>query len=96
MRLPRMTTLRWMAVVAFVAVFIATVRAATRPVPVAEAVDVATGRIQWSDGVVARMGEVTRPVETTYYDMSALALYRVRVGLRAVRWSDGSFSYRIP
>jgi hypothetical protein len=85
-----------MTVVAFLAVFVATVRAATRPIPVPETVDVATGKIHWSDGVVARMGEASRPVETTYYDMSALAWYRVRLGLRMVRWSEGSFSYRLP
>jgi hypothetical protein len=30
------------------------------------------------------MGEVTRPVETKYYP-----------GFCVVRWSDGSFSYRL-
>jgi hypothetical protein len=85
-----------MVVMAFLALFIAAIRAATRPIPVAESVEVATSKIHWSDGVVARMGEVPRPVETEYYDASALALYRVRLGLRVVRWSDGSFSYRLP
>jgi hypothetical protein len=85
-----------MVVMAFLALFIAAVRAATRPIPEAESVEVVTGKIHWSDGVVARMGEVPRPVETRYYDASALALYQIRVGLRVVRWSDGSFSCRVP
>jgi hypothetical protein len=91
-----MTTRWWLAVVLFLAVFIAAVRAATRPIAEPESVEVGTGRIHWSDGVVARFGEVNRPVETRFHDMSALMLNRVRYGVRVVRWSDGSFNYRVP
>ena len=85
MQLPRMTTRRWMALLASLAVFLAAARAATRPIPVAEAVETATGKVHWSDGVVARIGEVPRPVETDHYP-----------GCRVVRWSDGSVSFRLP
>jgi hypothetical protein len=80
-----MTTRRWMIAVALLAVLIAAGRAATRPIPVAESVEVATGRVHWSDGVVSRTGEVVRPTETARY-----AVFRL------VRWSDGSVSFRIP
>jgi hypothetical protein len=85
MKLPRMTTRRWMFAVAFLASFIAAVRALTRPIPVAQSVEIATGKVHWSDGVVARTGEVTRPVETEYV-----------LFCRVVRWSDGSVSVRLP
>ena len=84
MRPPRMTTRRWLIATAALAVSIAALRAATRPIPVAESVEVATGRVFWSDGVVARAGEAVRPVETTNHAV-----------LRVVRWSDGSISVRL-
>jgi len=96
MRPPRMTTRRWMVTVAFLALFIATpraflavLRAATRPIPAAVAIEVGTGRAVWSDGVVTSgyvaEYEVPRPVKT-----KSLVFGRV------VRWSDGSVSFRLP
>jgi hypothetical protein len=83
-----MTTRQWMVAVAILAVFIAGVRAATRPIPEGEAIEVGTGRTFWSDGVVTSGDvahlEVPRPVENKYI-----------LFCRVVRWSDGSVSFRL-
>jgi hypothetical protein len=91
-----MTIRRWMGVMVILAIvitairpFATAVRAATRPIPRGESVEIATGRTYWSDGVVTSgyvpHYEVARPVKTDYV-----------LFCRVVRWSDGSVSFRLP
>ena len=88
-RIPRMTTRRWMVLVAAVAAFIAGARALTRPIPEPVSLEVGTGRIFWSDGVLTSayvgQSDVPRPVERKHL-----------LFCRLVRWSDGSSSLRLP
>ena len=84
MRLLRMTTRRWMVGLAVLAVFIAAIRAATRPILTIESVNVANNDQNWSDGVTTKFGERPMVMETKHYPLC-----------RLVTWSDGSRGLRL-
>jgi hypothetical protein len=77
-----------MVAVVLLAVGLAGFRAMMRPIPMAESVEVSTGKTFWSDGVVTNGSvaepEVPRPVEVRNYPFFLVA-----------RWSDGSVSFRL-
>jgi hypothetical protein len=88
MRVPRVRfTVRWaMVAVAVLAVLIAALRAATRPIPTVTAVgEDSDGFIySWSDGAKTRWGERPMEAETQLYPLS-----------RLVKYQDGSMSFRL-
>jgi hypothetical protein len=77
-----------MVAVLLLAAFLALVHAATLPIPRAESVEMSTGRVFWSDGVVTssyvKGYAVPRPVERRWVLFFGVA-----------KWSDGSVSFRL-
>ena len=70
------------------AVFMAGIRAVTRPIPMAESIEFVTGRTTWSDGVVTSGSfaelEVPRPVQIRYIPF-----------FRVAWWSDGWVTFQL-